>query len=168
MSNNIETEYKFVVKKPSVRLISSYPSYTESEILQIYLENPLATHRVRRRAYSDGRIVFTENKKRRINKMSSYEDEREISEREFEELRVNIERGAHPLKKIRRTVEYGGLVFEFDFYEKWKSTCIMEVELPNESAEVKMPEFVEIVRDVTGDKSYSNHSMAHSFPDELV
>ncbi|MBQ8380703.1 MAG: hypothetical protein IJY18_02310 [Clostridia bacterium] len=166
--SNIETEYKLIVEKPDIENLSACEGYTESEILQIYLESPAATHRVRRRVYSSGKVEYTENKKIRISKMSAIEEERVISEEEFFALAEKIEKGAKPLKKIRRTVKYLGYTYEFDFYEDWKSTCIMEVELPSEDTELVLPPLVRMLKNVTGEKMYSNHSMAHVFPPEII
>ena len=82
------------------------------------------------------------------------------------ELSSGIEKGASPLWKIRRTFSLGGLVYELDYYDAWEKSCIMEVELPSESEKLAIPPFITVVRDVTGDKRYSNHSMAHLFPKE--
>ena len=162
----IETERKYIVRKPDVEKMHQYPSYTESRITQTYLEDPTRTHRVRCREYIGGAVEYTENIKERINGMSAIENEREIDLAEYSELIKNIQNGTAPVHKTRRTVEYCGLVFEFDFYEPWQSTCIMEVELPSENTEFDLPPFVEVVREVTGIKAYSNHSMAYGFPKE--
>ena len=165
---NIETEYKYIIKKPELSVIREMTGYTESKITQIYLENENATHRVRRREYSTGEVIYTENKKVRISRMSSTEDERTINVAEYEALSKNIERGASPLYKVRRTFEFSGKVFELDFYDGWEKSCIMEIELEYENEEIKYPPFIEILADVTGNKTYSNHSMAHSFPKEII
>ena len=166
--SHIETERKLIILKPDEAELLSQSCFTESRILQIYLENPTVTHRVRRREYSGGRVEYTENKKKRISTLSAIEEEREISENEFLSLSGNIEKGASPLRKIRRTFSLGGFVYELDYYEKWEKSCIMEVELPRESEELIIPPFIRVLRDVTGDKRYSNHSMSHSFPKEEV
>ena len=165
---NIETEYKFIIEKPDERILREAADYTESNIVQIYLASVAATHRVRRREYEDGSVSYTENKKVRISKMSSTEFEREITEAEYDELSKNIVSGASPLLKTRRTFSYGGKTFELDYYAAWERTCIMEVELESEDECVELPEFIRVIKDVTGLRDYSNHSMAHSFPAEIV
>ena len=162
----VETERKFIVVKPSIDILKQFESYTESNITQTYLTDPTRTHRIRKREYTDGRVEYTENIKLRISGMSAYENEREISEAEYISLSANMDPSTSPVKKTRRTVEIGGLVYEFDSYEPWRTTCIMEVELDSEQTELPIPDFVTVVREVTGVKAYSNHSMAHAFPEE--
>ena len=166
--SHIETERKYIVQKPDADVLCRFDDYTESDIIQIYLDDAEKTHRIRRREYTGGKVEYTENTKLRISGMSSVEEERTISAEEYYRLTRNIESGASPLHKVRRTVRYCGLIFEFDYYDKWEHSCIMEVELPSEAEEIKMPPFVRVLRDVTGIKPYSNHSMAHSFPKEIV
>ena len=162
----IETEIKLIIEKPADELTECLDGYTESEILQIYIGSREVTHRVRRRVYKDGRTEYTENKKKRISSMSSIEEEREISESEFESLAQDIENGTSAVRKTRKTFLYGGHTVELDFYPNWKRTCILEIELDSESETPALPEWIRVVADVTGQKQYSNHSMAYSFPAE--
>ncbi|MBQ8688755.1 MAG: hypothetical protein IJ515_00120 [Clostridia bacterium] len=165
--NNIEIERKYVIKLPSTELLRAQSGYTVSEICQIYVSSaPRVTHRVRSRKYAD-KTVFTETKKVRINKISAFEDEREITAEEFENISADIAEGTVPVIKTRHTFVYNSQTFEIDVYPQWNSTAIMETELENEEKEVLIPQFIEIVREVTGDKAYSNASMSRSFPAEI-
>ena len=57
--------------------------------------------------------------------MSSYEDEREISEREFQSFSEKIKTGTVPVVKLRHSFDYLCQTFEIDVYPQWKSSCIM-------------------------------------------
>ena len=46
------------------------------------------------------------------------------------------------------------------------NTAIMETELDSREKQVKIPSFIEILREVTGDKAYSNAGMSRRFPEE--
>ena len=98
--------------------------------------------------------------------MSSTEIERELGEEEFSTLAQTILAETRPIEKTRHTFIYLGQTFEIDVYPDWKCTAIMETELPSRETEVKMPKFLEIIREVTGNKAYSNASMSKSFPKE--
>ncbi len=162
----VEIERKYIIKMPDVSLIKGYTDYTESEILQIYLPSEKGeTRRIRRRVYGD-KTVCTETKKIRIDGMSSTEIEREISPAEFENLSLEIKQGTVPITKTRYTFKSEGQLFEIDVYPRWKKTAIMETELENRGKQVKIPDFIEIVREVTGNREYSNAAMSRSFPPE--
>ncbi len=163
---NIEIEKKYIIKKPEEKELLEMSEYTRSEITQIYLKSPRGiTRRIRSRERS-GNITYTETTKVRIDKMSAYEDEKEISCEEFERLSSEKDEKTLPIIKIRHTFVYEGQLFEIDVYPQWKSTAIMETELESRDKEVDFPEFITILREVTGDKKYSNAGMSRSFPKE--
>ena len=163
----IETERKYIIKMPDISRIESEKGFTSSEIVQIYLSDSEMTHRIRKRVYRCGKEEYTENTKRRISAMSSVESEREISENEFLKLMENIEPHSRPLKKTRITFEFSSKILELDIYPEWKKTCILEVELEGENEKIVLPEFLEIIEDVTGKREYSNHRMSFEFPKEI-
>ena len=125
------------------------------------------THRLRARRYGE-RTVYTETKKVRIDKMSVFEDERELSEGEYRELLLKKAKGTATVKKTRHTFEHAGQNFEIDVYPEWVRTAVMETELESRQQTVSMPDFIRIVAEVTGDKKYSNASMSQIFPEELL
>jgi CYTH domain-containing protein len=167
-SVGVEIERKYIIAMPDVSVLSQQSEYSRSEILQIYLPSESGeTHRIRRRKYAD-KIVCTETKKIRIDKMSSTEIEAEISAEEFLSLAKNPAENCSPIEKTRHTFLYDGQLFEIDVYPEWKFTAIMETELKSRQAEVKIPEFLTILREVTGNKAYSNAGMSRAFPEEII
>ena len=172
MSNNtnigVEIERKYIIRMPDPKILSSQNEYTESRILQIYLPSEKGeTHRIRRRDYAD-KTVCTETRKIRIDKISSTEIEGEISLELFEEMAKAPLSGSIPIVKTRHTFVCDGQMFEIDVYPQWKNTAIMETELDSREREVKIPSFINIISEVTGDKAYSNAGMAKSFPPEDI
>ena len=164
----VEIERKYVIEKPQLEMLKDLPGYSSSDIEQTYLDSEAnVTHRVRSRRYADV-TVYTETKKVRIDKLSSFEDERELTREEYESLLTKIKDGTVTLKKTRTTFEYLGRVFEIDVYPNWSHSCILEVELPSRETVVELPDFIKVIAEVTGDKSYSNAAMSHKFPGELV
>ncbi len=166
MSNCLETERKYLIRKPNFQLLSGLDGYTVSDIEQIYLdEKDGLTRRVRMIKYAD-RVEYTENTKRRISKMTCIENEVEITKERYLELKSEIASDCSPLYKRRHTFYYLGQTLEIDEYPSFLHSAILEIELKSEDTIPAFPEFIEIISEVTGDKKYSNHSMAKSFPDE--
>jgi CYTH domain-containing protein len=166
MSTSVEIERKFIIEMPDISALRTAPDHTESRITQIYLESETGvTHRVRLREYADV-TVATETKKIRIDSMSAVEDEREITLAEFEEKSREIARGTRPVCKTRHTLRHGAYVIEIDVYPEWQSTAILEVELPTRETRVELPPYIRVIREVTGDRKYSNASLSHAFPAE--
>ena len=168
MGKGVEIERKFIIKIPDLSRLSSDCEYSESRIVQIYLESEKGiTHRVRSRSYED-KTVYTETKKTRIDKMSAFEEEREISEEEFKLLSGRIRSGSRPVVKRRLVFFYLGSRLEIDVYPDWERTAIMEIELSSRDEKINVPPYIEIISEVTGDGRYSNSALAHSFPEESI
>ena len=164
----LEIERKYIIKMPDFLEISGKDNYTSSEILQIYLDSEKGeTHRIRRRAFSD-RVEYTETRKLRIDNMSVTEIEGEITEESFEMLAGKIKNGTMPILKTRHSFTAGGYTYEIDVYGQWSRTAIMEIELTDRDALPEIPPFIKVIREVTGDKSFSNAAMSREFPEEQV
>lgn len=167
MNTPVEIERKYIIERPDTEELARMEAYTSSEITQTYLDSSAGvTHRVRMRKYAD-RVVYTETKKVRIDKISAFEDEREICESEYLSLLERKCRDTVSLKKTRHTFSYLGVTFEVDVYPEWERTCILETELKSAAEEVVFPAFLHVIREVSGDKRYTNAAMSHSFPPEI-
>ena len=162
----IEIERKYIIMKPDVELLRKQEGYTVSEIRQTYLASSDAvTRRVRHRRYKDADRYY-ETIKMRVDGMSSLESEREVSCEEYELLLRDIKAGTSTIIKERHTFEHLGHTIEIDIYPEWCRTAILEVELPTRDTPVRLPSFISVLREVTGNKGYSNASMAKQFPPE--
>ena len=170
-SNNklgLEIERRFLIKKPSIAAITAIGGSTVSEILQTYIESaPGTVSRVRERRYSD-RTDYVQTTKTKVSKMSAIEEEREISLSEYKELLLLKKQGTETVAKTRYTFPYLERTVEIDIYPQWSGVAVMEVELPAVDTPLVLPPFIEVIREITGVKEYSNHSLAHGFPPEPV
>ncbi len=164
MSVNTEIERKYLIVRPTDEYLSSLP---RTEITQTYLINDQegVTERVRKRGL-DGHFVYTHTIKKRIDFMSSMEDEREIPEEEYLSLLKRADTQLNTIRKIRALIKKGAFTFEIDVYPFWTKQAVMEVELPSEETEFVLPEAVTVLREVTGARAYSNARMARQIPAE--
>ncbi len=164
--NGLEIERKYIVLMPSKSAMRGMPDFDESDIEQIYLPSEAGlTRRIRRRAWAEN-IKYYITEKRRVDNMSSEEREWEIGAEEYAALSKSMLPGTRPVRKRRCTFVYAGQLFEVDIYPDWQVTAIMETELSDRDGTVLMPDFLRIVREVTGLREYSNAAMAARFPDE--
>lgn len=162
----IETERKFIILIPDAKRMSEIPGHGVSDITQTYLDSaPGITERVRMREYPE-RTEYTHTKKRRISPVSSIEDERELGPREYSSLLGRIKPGTRAIRKTRHTLPYLSHTLEIDIYPEWEHQCIMECELDGEDEDITLPDFITVIREVTGIKKYTNASMAKEFPKE--
>lgn len=163
-----EIERKYIIFIPEIHELESMSEYSKSEIVQTYLKGVAGeTHRVRSRTTS-GKTVYTETRKIRIDHISVTEIERELTLAEYEELILTKDVCRTPIVKTRHTFVYRGQLYEIDVYPDWRSTCVMETELTSRTERAEIPPFIRIIKEVTGEKKYSNAAMAKQFPPEIT
>ena len=73
---------------------------------------------------------------------------------------------AHPIRKTRYCLADSDAYFEIDIYPEWKKQAVLEIELADSEEEVHIPEGIRVIREVTGDKRYSNRALAHEMVPE--
>ena len=161
----LEIERRFIIAKPTaddleqIRRECDSGEVCVSEIEQVYLFSLGTTHRVRRRDGGDGARFF-ETVKRRVDGMSAEEMEREICESEYIRLKEKIRPGSRPIIKTRYSFYIDNQSYEIDVYPFWKKTAMLELELDDRDRKIKFPKAIRVIREVTGERKYSNSSMA--------
>jgi len=88
------------------------------------------------------------------------EIEEEISEREYNALLETADPAMHPLHKRRIILPYGSHTAEIDIYPFFTDRAILEVELSEEDEVFELPDFVTVIREVTGEREYKNPVLA--------
>lgn len=148
----LEIERRWLVKIPE-----GLDKYESHYIEQAYLE-PANGFQGRIRRWDD-KFIYTE-KARTGSSMSRIENEREITAEEYAELQKNTI--LNVVRKRRHIIPAGALKFELDVFENTVESGygIMEAELSEESTAVEVPEFVEIICEVTEDSYYTNRNFA--------
>ena len=164
-----EIERKYLIRRPELAALLSLPSCERWEITQIYLTDGEGglTRRVRR-VVCDGQIRYFRTFKRRLSALSCQEDEAEITREEYDRLRAAADLSRNPILKTRCRVPHAGRVLEFDLYPFWTDRAILEIELESEDEQPALPDYVSVIRDVTGEKAYKNRQLAKRVPMEEI
>ena len=169
MNNSpIETERKFLIRYPDTALLAALPGARVLHMHQTYLlADDAVTARVRQ-VEENGTLRYIRTEKRRISAISSYEKEWELTADEYKAALEAADPGRKTVVKTRYAIPHGSLICEIDVYPFWADRAILEIELPDEDAEVPLPDYVTVIREVSGDRRYSNRSLAKSVPmDEI-
>ena len=61
-----------------------------------------------------------------------------------------------------------GKYIEIDVFPFWKDKAYLEIELISEDEKVEIPPFIEIIKEVTQDKRYTNKSIAGLLKSNMV
>lgn len=155
-----EIERKYLIEYPDIRWLESNPNCRKVEIIQTYLKtNEDEEVRIRQRGF-DGNYIYFKTTKRRINDIKRIEIEKRLSQAEYLKLMMDADTSKRQIRKTRYCLTYDGQYFEIDIFPFWNDKAIAEIELRDEEAPIIFPKELKIIKEVTGDESYRNSSLA--------
>jgi CYTH domain-containing protein len=155
----VEIERKFLVEAPSPAVLAALGA-TAVEIEQHYLEvSPEREVRIRRRGAGRHAMYYRTEKARRSAAVR-VETEAAISRHEYDRLLPAALPDRRPIRKVRHCFAAGGAYWELDEFTSHPGLWLLEVELGDEGDEVRLPDGLSVIREVTGDPGFSNASLA--------
>ena len=156
----LEIERKYLIGYPDLAYLESLPNCRRTDIEQVYLESADGRkRRIRKRAEGDYCAYYL-TEKRRITAVTTEEIECRITAEEYQSLLAEAAPGLHPIVKSRWCLLWDNQYFEIDVYPFWQDRAVMEIELKSEDEIVRLPDFINVIREVTDDMAYKNSSLA--------
>ena len=164
-----EIERKYLIRYPDIKTLQAQKGVEQWEIVQIYLtvSGPGETRRIRQ-VVSGGEIKYYKTFKKHLTDLTNEEDEGEIDQLEYIHLCQEQQPGCKPVGKTRYRIPYEGHILEFDIYPFWDDRAILEIELEHENEGAAIPDYVQIIRDVSADPAYKNRSLAENVINEDI
>ncbi len=161
----LEIERKFLVALPEESDLRKHAARCIA-ITQTYLLGTQegASKRIRR-SEEQGTVTYTSTEKTRIDMLQRIEIERELSEEEYRELQKQADPERRVIHKTRWCVPVGDLVAEIDVFEGFTQYAYCEVELPSPQTPYELPSFLQVIREVTEDRRFTNAAISRDgFP----
>lgn len=157
-----EIERKFLIRRPDISSLKG----EVWEIEQTYLTASSGETRRIRRVVSGGteRFFFTE--KRRVTSITRIENEREIDRAEYDTLMAERDSELRCIRKTRIRIPDGKHTWEIDLFPFWEDRALLEIELEREDETFTFPPYVELIREVTTEKEYTNRALAACIPQD--
>lgn len=166
MPAGLEIERKYLIRMPDEAFLATVQGAYVANITQTYLVPaiPRQTERVRK-SEKGGKTVYTHTVKISAKNIVRYEEENAISEEQYNEYLKRADKELSPIVKRRWKIPMEkGLYAEIDIYPFWKKQAICEVETETVEQTYTLPDFIEVIREVSEDKDYTNRSMAFFAP----
>lgn len=157
-----EIERKFLIRRPDTSSLEG----EVWEIEQTYLTAPSGETRRIRRIVSDGTERFFLTEKRRVTSITRIENEREIDRAEYDALTAERDTGLSTIRKTRIRIPDGKHTWEIDLFPFWEDRALLEIELESEDESFTLPPYVELIREVTDEKEYTNRAIAKRIPED--
>lgn len=73
-----------------------------------------------------------------------------------------------PVRKTRYCLTENNRYYQIDIYPEWTKQAVMDLDLHTEDEAVVFPDCIDVIREVSGEKKYSNYAFAVSMPEEEV
>ena len=169
MRTELEIERKYLIRMPDAEQLAAMPGCVIWDVEQTYLNRGAdGSSRRIRRIEVGGTVKYTSTRKRRVDEMSCEETEGEISAEEYAELAKQADPERRPVVKRRFRIPYAGQLLEVDIYRFWSDRATLEIELKDENQQVVLPEWLDVIREVTGEDAYKNLNLALHVPMEPI
>lgn len=157
-----EIERKYLIERPACAELEKLDYVSRSEIIQTYLvsESPDVERRVRQRGTEADGYSFYYTEKLPVSDVERIEKERRISVEDYVQYLAEADTSLHQIRKTRYCFVYENQYFELDIYPYSDKYAIVEIELSSVDDNVEWPPFLNLVKEVTDDERYKNHSIA--------
>ena len=159
-SEPLEIVRKFLVVPPDGDWLAQQKDCRRVEIRQAYLISHEGEElRIRERREGD-KCIYYKTLKRRLSDRKRLEIEERLSEGEYLRLLKAADPELRQISKTRYCLNHEGQFFQLDLYPFWDDQALLEIELSDENEEIRFPEGLTVLREVTGDRNYSNAALA--------
>ena len=165
----MEIERKYLIRMPDEAMLQAMPGCAVWDIVQTYLYDGGVgqTRRVRSvRVGGETHYIYTF--KQRINELTCDEREEEIDAAAYAALLRDANPELHAIEKRRYRIPHRGQLMEIDIYSFWDDRATLEIELEREDQEPELPQWLAVVRELTGERAYKNRYLAESVPMEDI
>ena len=163
----LEIERKWLIRMPDLVLLREKAERVIA-MEQVYLKGgaPGVSMRVRKSVEGET-VTYHRNEKQRLSDTVRIEREEEVDEQHYKILLGFADPKLRKIEKTRYCVPLeGGLTAEIDVFPFWDDRAFCETELPTEDTPVTLPNWLDVVREVTEDKRYTNLALAREIPTE--
>lgn len=161
----LEIERKFLIEYPDIGYLNSLKTCRKVPITQAYLNTPdEGIFRIRKRGEGSS-AVYIKTVKRKINELKHIEEETLISEKEYLDYLSHKEFIEGMISKDRYCIALNSTYYELDVYPFFFDRATLEIELLSENQPYVLPDFINLIREVSFEKSYKNKYLAVQFRD---
>ena len=155
-----EAERRFLIEYPNIADLQTCADCQKVEIIQNYYNNKKGDEIRVRQHNENGSNTFYKMVKKSVSSTTKITTEKRLTEKEYIRLLEEADSSIQQLHKTRYCFTYNNQYFEIDIFPFWKDKAIVKIELVEVKADVKMPDFLIVIKDVTGDIEYKNFTVA--------
>ncbi len=72
------------------------------------------------------------------------------------------------MRKTRYCLTWENQYYEIDVYPFWKDRAVLEIELQQEDQEIRIPDQLNVIREITDEDAYKNAAISIKIPEEEI
>lgn len=155
-----EIRRRFLIDYPDTAALEALPGCHREDLEQVYLRSEEDEEiRIRRSTSEDGEVFYL-TRRRLHDGQRRLEAEGRLSEREYMQFMTNADPERRPIRKVRYRLIWNSQHYEIDLYPFWTNQAVLEVSLRSEDERVRIPSFLRVQKEVTGNAYYEVSSLA--------
>lgn len=140
------------------------------EIEQTYLKDSLQKdgyeRRLRKRTYRGESTYYYTEQQKRPKGLAEVSTDKKITEKEYLKMLSTSEDNI-TIKKVRYTFARDKQHFKLDVFEDYNNFAILEVVPTNENQEIKLPNELKVIEEVTNNPDYQNYALSRKLSKEI-
>ena len=158
--NPYEIERKFLIEMPDIEYLESLPNCEKVKIVQTYLNSSDDEEiRIRQRG-NNGSYTYSKTRKINVDSMKRIEIETRLTQEEYINELLNADPTRGQIIKERYCLCDKNQYFEIDIYPFWDDKAIAEIELISEDQKIELPDFINVIDEVTDNNNFKNFEIA--------
>jgi len=153
-------KYLVEVDEDTIEKIKAEQNLMSVKITQNYLISNGAVERRIRKREKNGNTLYYYSESQTISTRERIKKDRILSERQYFEYINDIDKDIPAIEKDRYSFIYKDHFFKLDIFDFDKSKGLLNIQMPDNENEVEIPEYIKVIKDVTDNLDYKNHSLA--------
>ena len=155
-------KYLIEVNEEVLEKFRSEANYSTSHIIQHYLKSENGYERRIRSRERDSDTMYTYSEANYLSSNERIKTDRVLTEREYKDYFHQIDHDLNVIDKMRYSFIKKDLFYKLDVFDFDTSKGILSIDRPSDGRKVEIPEYVTVIKDVTGDRNYKNYYLARS------
>ncbi len=130
------------------------------KILQHYLMSPEGIEKRIRKREKDGNTIYYYSEATQLTPNTRIKRDRILSERQYSDYMHEVNRELNIVDKERYGFIENNRFFKLDIFSFDKSKALLSVQIPSEHEKVIIPDYFNVLKEVTDDVNYKNYYLA--------
>ncbi|MBR0138448.1 MAG: AAA family ATPase [Erysipelotrichaceae bacterium] len=140
--------------------IKADPTVTVTHITQYFLQSIHNEEKRVRKREKDGNTLYYYSEANLLSVNTRIKRDRMISEKQYVDYLAQKDESLNVINKDRYGFIHDNLYFKLDVFDFDKQHGLLSVQIPSEDTVVDLPDYVDIIKDVSTDPNYKNYYLA--------